>query len=286
MDYKLMSLLMTETASLIEIKWGDLKENILKKIKDGLLIAFSGGVDSAFLLWAAQKMAEENGGRVMALTTTSESLPQQDREDVQKFIRDFNIDHIWVNSREMENPDYVQNDALRCYHCKTELFTVAKSIAQKNDLKWIAYGYNASDFSDDRPGHQASLENGILAPLAEVGFTKEEIRLILRKEGVHLAEKAASPCLSSRIAHGVPVTSGRLADIAFMESILKSTGIKIGRVRINQSKENNFLRIEVAAEEMEKVFSIKDLLDREGRARGYNWVTLDLAGYKTGGADS
>jgi uncharacterized protein len=267
-------------------KWDDLKNRLSTLIGDGILVAFSGGVDSAFLLWAAIQIADENGGDVMALTTTSASLPKQDKEDVERFIEKFSVNHTWVESKEMENPAYLKNDTLRCYHCKTELFTIAKSVAKQNNLKWIIYGYNASDFSDDRPGHKASIENGVLAPLADVGFTKDEIRTILKREGIEISEKAASPCLSSRISNGVPVTSGRLADIAYMENLLREGGIKIFRVRINQEKNSLFLRIEVAADEIEKVLKIKEMLNTEGLARGYKWVTLDLAGYKTGGANS
>ncbi|KAA3615035.1 MAG: ATP-dependent sacrificial sulfur transferase LarE [Calditrichaeota bacterium] len=274
-----------ETITIEYEKLENLKEYLLPLLKDGLLVAFSGGVDSAFLLWAAKQTMDKEGGRVFALTTTSASLPDQDKKDVEKFISEFGIDHKWIESKEMENPAYLQNDNLRCYHCKTELFSIAKSLLKGNNLKSIAYGYNASDFSDDRPGHKASIENGILAPLAEIGFSKDEIRTILRNEGINISEKQASPCLSSRISHGVPVTTGRLADISFMENILRDAGVSLFRVRLNETKGGLFIRIEIAVEEFEKVINIKEKLNSEGRARNYKWVTLDLGGYKMGGAD-
>jgi pyridinium-3,5-biscarboxylic acid mononucleotide sulfurtransferase len=253
-------------------------------MNEGALITFSGGVDSTFLVWAAQKVLSEYPERkVIALTTNSASMPEQDRDDAQKITKKLGIPHIWRESREMDNPAYTTNDEMRCYHCKSELFTIAKEEAEKNALKWIIYGYNASDISDIRPGHQAARENGVLHPLADLGFTKEDIRAILKNESIEIAEKPASPCLSSRIAHGISVSSGKLADIAAMENLLRRQGVNVCRVRINETGTDLFLRIEIHPDEIQKVLSIKDLLNNEGRQRGYKWVTLDLSGYRTGG---
>lgn len=264
-------------------KYAALQQQLTKLIPDGVLIAFSGGVDSAFLLWAAQKLVKH--GQVMAVTTISPSLPDQDKADTQRFIDEFKIRHLWVESQEMVNPDYTKNDGLRCYHCKSELFNQAQKIATKNRLKWILYGYNASDISDVRPGHKAALENGVLAPLESCGLQKEEIRSLLHKEKIFLADKPASPCLSSRVSQGIPITAGRLADIMHMENLLKKAGLSIFRVRVNETGKELFLRIEVNPEEVAAVLPVMDLLNEAGRARGYRWVTLDLAGYKTGGAN-
>jgi len=271
-------------SSEIDAKLNQLLVVMRDYVRDGVLITFSGGVDSAFLVWAAHKVLSEfSEGRAVALTTNSASMPAQDRDDAAKITNQMNIPHIWRESKEMDNPAYTNNDEMRCYHCKTELFIIAQQEAEKNGLKWIMYGYNASDISDIRPGHQAAIENGVLHPLADIGFSKEDIRTILKNESIEIAEKAASPCLSSRISHGISVSSGKLADIAAMENLLHREGIKVCRVRINESGNDLFLRIEAHPDEVKKVLAIKEALDKEGRKRGYKWVTLDLFGYGTGG---
>lgn len=272
------------TEAKIDIKLARLIDLMKEYIRGGVIITFSGGVDSAFLVWVAHKALQDNpAGKVFALTTNSASMPMHDKEDAERFTKQFGIEHIWCESKEMENPAYINNDEQRCYHCKNELFSIAKEEAVRLDLKWIMYGYNASDINDVRPGHKAALENSVLYPLAEIGFSKDEIRTILKNEQIEIAEKAASPCLSSRISHGISVTSGKLADIAAMENILHMQGIKICRVRINGTGDDLFLRIEVHPDEINKIIDIKDILNSEGRKRGYKWVTLDLSGYRMGG---
>lgn len=253
-------------------------------VREGALVTFSGGLDSAFLLWFAQQtLLKINEGKVVALTTNSASMPEKDKSDAEAFTSLFDIPHIWRESHEMDNPLYLANDAQRCYHCKQELFNISGDEIEKLGLKWILYGYNATDKSDFRPGHRAAIENNVQFPLAEVGITKEEMRIILKNEGIEIADKAASPCLSSRISHGIMVTSGKLADIAAMEKILHQADIKICRVRINESNKDLFLRIEVSPDEIARVIEIKNILEAEGKKRGYKWITLDLSGYRTGG---
>ena len=128
-----------------------------RKVGDGVLVAFSGGMDSAFLLWAAHRAASGGGGRVVALTTTSPSTPARDKEDAAAFAEVLGVEHVWAESQEVSLPEYLQNDRDRCYHCKTELFRIAGEIAEEAGLRWILYGYNASDHQDDRPGHRSSL---------------------------------------------------------------------------------------------------------------------------------
>ena len=269
----------------LEEKLSHLKDFFAEKLTDGIIITYSGGVDSTFLLWAAKQVRENCGGKFIALSTTSASMPEYDKKDASAFTTKHKIDHVWIESKEIDNPQYQQNDSMRCYHCKTELFDIAGSFAKKNNYRWIVYGYNASDIGDDRPGHQAAIENNILFPLADFGFEKNEIRAILRENNIEIAEKPASPCLSSRIARGIQVTTGRLGDIAALESLIRKSGIRVFRVRINSSNDEDFLRIEIADNEMEKILSIKNDLINEGKSRGYKWITLDLAGYRTGGAN-
>ncbi len=265
-----------------------LREALLPSVREGALVAFSGGVDSAFLLWAAHDLASSTGrGRVAALTTTSPSTPERDRADAASFTRSLGIPHYWRESRELGLPEYARNDRDRCYHCKEELFRIAREVADEKGLHWLLYGYNASDRSDDRPGHRAAAEAGVLAPLAGVGMEKAEIRLLMKEAGLELADKPASPCLSSRIMTGMPVTPERLKDVEALEAILRDSGISTCRVRVCGAEGNApFLRVEVAPDEMEKVLACRRELQAAGRSRGYRWVTLDLGGYRTGGGVS
>lgn len=257
-------------------------------VRDGVLVAFSGGVDSAFLLWAARRSDPEAGnGRVVALTTTSPSTPSRDQADARAFTRELDIPHLWRQSLEGNLPEYARNDRERCYHCKVELFRIAGQVAQEQGVKWVLYGYNHSDRGDVRPGHRAAGEAGALSPLADAGLTKPEIRFLLREAGLTIAEKAASPCLSSRITTGIPVTPERLADVQAMEHILDRAEIPVYRVRICRDGAGAFfLRVEVSPDCFEKVLACRDELVETGSELGYRWVTLDLAGYRTGGGVS
>ncbi len=269
----------TATAKLAELRAG-----LLERVREGVLVAFSGGMDSAFLLWAATEAGEEGGGRVVALTTTSPSMPVRDRGDAEAFSARLGAEHVWRESRELSLPEYSRNDRERCYHCKTELFRIAGEVAAEMGLRWILYGYNASDLGDDRPGHRAAQESGVLTPLSDVGLTKREIRLLMREAGLPLSGKPASPCLSSRIMTGIEVTPKRLRDVEDMEAILRGAGVKTLRVRVCRESESSFfLRVEAAPEDMGKVLQCREELQTEGVRKGYKWVTLDLGGYRTGG---
>lgn len=265
-----------------------LREGLGPLTREGVLVAFSGGMDSAFLLWAARGAAPGHGtARTVALTTTSPSTPARDVEDAQAFTRDLDVPHIWRESREMALPEYARNDRERCYHCKAELFRIAQEVAREEGLKWLLYGYNASDRGDVRPGHRAAEEAGALSPLADAGLTKAEIRFLMEEAGLSLASKPASPCLSSRIMTGIQVTPERLEDVEAMEEILRGAGISRLRVRIcGEEGGALFLRVEVGTEEFEKVLACRQDLHAAGEARGYRWVTLDLGGYRTGGGVS
>ncbi len=270
-----------------ERKQGLLGDALSFLVADGVLVAFSGGMDSAFLLWAASQLRGDGQGRVIALTTTSPSLPAHDKADAEEFSRFLNLEHRWEESRETLIPDYSRNDRERCYHCKTELFRIARQVAAEYDLPWILYGYNASDHLDDRPGHRAALEAGALTPLSDAGLTKPEISYLMKKAGVPLSTKPASPCLSSRIMTGIEITPHRLRDVDEMEGILREAGVALMRVRICRDEGGAyFFRVESPPEEMGKVLACREKLQEEGTARGYRWVTLDLGGYRTGGGVS
>jgi len=265
-------------------KYRALRSDLTDRMPEGALVAFSGGMDSAFLLWVANAVRMEEGGTVVALTTVSPSTPAGDRGDAEAFSRELGVPHRWRESREVSNPDYIRNDRDRCYHCKTELFRIAREVARDEGLRWILYGYNASDHQDDRPGHRAALESGVLSPLSDAGLTKAEIRHLMTESGLALAGKPASPCLSSRIMTGIPVTPDRLRDVEAMEGILRKAGVGTLRVRICQADDGaGFLRVEVPPEEMSRVLDCREALQKESETRGYRWLTLDLGGYRTGG---
>ncbi len=266
-------------------KLGLLEEKLARYLKDGLVIAFSGGVDSGFLLWAAQRVQQKYGGKLLAYTTKSASMPQHDIRDVNSFVECHNLDHIWKESKEIENPDYAKNDHLRCYYCKFEQFEIAKDVAAEKGCKWIAYGFNASDYGDTRPGHQAAKEHGILYPLATSEFTKEEIRSLLKEHDIELSDKPSSPCLSSRIMTGVEITPEKLSDIDDLENVVREAGVRIFRLRMHELQGEKLLRLEVHPSEMEKALQCKQDLVEVARTRGYRWVTMDLEGYKTGGGN-
>ena len=264
-------------------KYDALKNCLGEYTDEGLVVAFSGGVDSGFLLWAAEEARKQFGGTLIALTTDSESMPAHDKDDVNTFVRKAGVKHIWRNSSEVDNPDYIKNDPLRCYYCKTELFTIAKEIAAENNCRRIAYGYSASDKADVRPGHSAALENDVVFPLATYDFSKEEIRELMRLHGLDLSDKASSPCLSSRIMRGVKITKQELRDIDALEDILRDGGMRVFRLRMHELNGKQLLRLETSTDEFASAVQLKDKLVAAAKERGFDWVTLDLEGYKTGG---
>ena len=270
----------------LENKLIKLNHQLEKHLPDGIVLAFSGGVDSTFLLWIIHRLLKKEGGSLLALTTLSPSMPKVDFQDAKAFTQKLDIEHVWRNSQELAKEEYVRNDFNRCYFCKAELFTIAREVAKEKGYASIMYGYNASDKTDFRPGHKAALENNVLFPLAKAGLSKDEIRIVLRENGISISEKPASPCLSSRITHGIPVSAQILEDIEEIETILREEGIKIFRVRVCAEKGLNqkFLRIEVDPSEMIQVVHLRDKILEASTKRGYRWTTLDLQGYQTGGA--
>ena len=268
-----------------EQKLATLRELLRPRLADGLVVAFSGGVDSAFLTWAAEQERRESSGELLALTTLSKSFSQAERLDAQGFIAEHGINHVWHESRELLNPAYAINDSNRCFHCKTELFNICHEAAAARGFRWIAYGYNASDRGDIRPGHKAAVEHSILSPLADAELTKDDIRLLMRQNGLEMADKPASPCLSSRLMTGVFITPQKLKDVEDFEAILRDGGLRVFRVRLHEEGETRFLRLEVALGEMNLATQLREKLVTEATSRGYKWVVLDLAGYRTGGGN-
>lgn len=266
-------------------KYQDLTGLLRPKLAEGLIVAFSGGVDSAFLLWTADQTRRRYGGRLLAVTAVSASLAKVEKEDARLFAESLGVEHVLEASAEFSNQEYLSNDGNRCFHCKTELFRLSGTLSQRRGYKWIAYGYNASDRGDFRPGHAAALASNVLSPLNDANLTKEDIRALMRLNRLNLADKPASPCLSSRLMTGVQITPKKLKDVEEMEMLLRRGGLNVFRVRLHENGDNRLLRLEVAPNELSRAMEMRDELVSLGRRLGYRWVTLDLGGYRTGGGN-
>ena len=269
-----------------------LKTILTPLVEKGLIVAFSGGVDSSFLLWAANealRLSHVQGarGRVLALLSVSPSIPAWEIQEAKQFAFQIGAELSVVDSHELQQESYAKNDNNRCYFCKSELFTLAQKEAKQKGYEHIAYGYNATDRKDVRLGHVAAQEFKIHSPLDQAGLEKEEIRNLLRHLGFNIADKPASPCLASRVMTGVRVTEEKLHHIQEMESILRTAGLSVFRVRIHEEKTGNmatrYFRIEVALDEILTLLQVREKLVLTARRLGYRWLNLDLSGYRLGG---
>ncbi|MFY9648240.1 MAG: ATP-dependent sacrificial sulfur transferase LarE [Terriglobales bacterium] len=242
-----------------------------------LIVAYSGGVDSAFLSWMAH---EALGGQMVAAIADSASLARTHLEDALAFAREQEIPVAMVETQELENPAYVRNDARRCFHCKDELFTVLERYREAHGFDAIAYGVNADDEGDFRPGQQAAREHHVLAPLLEAGLGKAEIRELAQRAGLRVWDKPASACLSSRMEYGRAVTPEALSVIERGEDALRAIGFRQVRVRHH----GEVVRIEIAREELSR--ALTEEMARQFTAvfkgLGFKFVTLDLEGFRSG----
>jgi uncharacterized protein len=248
---------------------------------DSLLVAFSGGADSAYLAWAAHQTLAE---RAVAITALSASFSRHDREQAESFVRTTGVRHEFIETREFENPIYVANNADRCYHCKDELFDRMESLAVERNFRAIAYGINSDDTRDFRPGHRAAHEHRILAPLLDAALTKQEIRDLSRRAGLPTWDRPASACLSSRVPYGIAVTPDLLAKIERAEEVLRELGFRQFRVRVH----GELARIELAPDELARGLAgqLPQQIAVRLRELGFAFVTLDLEGYRQGSLNS
>jgi pyridinium-3,5-biscarboxylic acid mononucleotide sulfurtransferase len=242
-----------------------------------VIVALSGGADSAYLAWAAQKAL---GSRALSVTALSPSYSTHDRDIVEEFVRAQDIHHEFVETREMENPAYRANATDRCFHCKDELFGVLDAIAQRRGLHATAYGVNADDTLDFRPGHRAAKEHRVLAPLLDVGLRKSEIRELSHRANLPTWNRPASACLASRVPYGTEVTPERLGLIERGEAVLRDLGFQQFRVRLH----DKLARVEIAPEEMPRAFTREMAAEISTRLKavGFAYVALDLEGYRQG----
>ena len=242
-----------------------------------LIVALSGGADSAYLAWAAYRAL---GNRALSITALSPSFSAYDREMVEQFVKQLTLRHEFIETHEMENPAYRANQPDRCYFCKDELFSVLDDVARSRGVAAIAYGVNADDTLDFRPGHRAATERQVLAPLLDAGLAKSEIRLLSRRAKLPTWDRPASACLASRVPYGTEVTPERLALVERGEIALRELGFRQFRVRIH----DNLARVEISPDEMPRALSqemVTAIADRL-KAAGFAYVTLDLQGYRQG----
>ncbi len=257
-----------------------LKEKITEK--ENLLVAFSGGVDSGFLLTVAYEVL---GEKVQAATIDSELFPKRELEHVKNFLNQMDIAHKIVPLSVLIDEDFVVNPYNRCYHCKTVFSRALKEVATEEGLTTIAEGVTTSDFGEHRPGIAASEEEGLWHPLAEVGITKPEVRQLAKEIGLPFWDKPPNPCLATRIAFGERITSEKLKMIEAAEEFLITRNFGQVRVRLHR---DGLARIEVLKEELAMLFDTKLLADIcvQQKKLGFRYVTLDLEGYRTGSMEN
>jgi uncharacterized protein len=248
----------------------------LKRL-DRVIVAYSGGADSAYLAWAAHQVLGEGA---IAVTADSASIPASHKRDAEAFARECGLRHEYIRTREFENPDYVKNDKDRCFHCKDELFEQLHAFAAERGYAHIVYGVNQDDLGDYRPGQKAARIHEVEAPLAEVGLTKSEIRELSRRAGLSTWDRPAAACLSSRVPYGTPVTVETIRTIEAGEEAVKALGFRQYRVRFH----GELVRLEFATDELARAMTPEMFRSLAAifKQLGFLYVTVDVEGYRQG----
>lgn len=247
---------------------------------ESVLVCFSGGVDSALLLAAAHRAL---GSGAVGVTAVSPSLPPGEREETARVAAGIGARHEFVDTHEIDDPDYAKNAPDRCFHCKTELYTVAASHKDRLGARFVTSGIITDDFGDHRPGIDAAREHGVRFPLAEAGFTKADVRAVAAAWALPIWDKPASACLSSRIPYGTEVTRERLARVGGLESELRALGLRQVRVRYHETQEGAVLaRIEASEADEEALFAKRRQIADAAKRHGFRHATMDLLGYRSG----
>jgi pyridinium-3,5-biscarboxylic acid mononucleotide sulfurtransferase len=275
---KWMALVVLQPPALPEILAG--KEQKLFAVLQELrrvVVAYSGGTDSAYLAWAAHKVL---GDGAIAITADSASIPQSHKRDAEQFARDCGFRHEYILTHEFENPDYVKNDADRCFHCKDELFDRLDEVARARGFEHIVYGVNVDDLGDYRPGQKAAKLHEVKAPLVDAGLTKAEIRDLSRNANLATWDRPAAACLSSRVPYGTPVTIETIKTVEVGEESVKALGFRQFRVRFH----GDLVRIEIAKDELPKALTseMAAAFTAIFKPLGFHYVTIDCEGYRQG----
>jgi len=242
---------------------------------ESVVVAFSGGLDSAFVLAVAH---ETLGERAVGLTAWSPSVPQRERQDAARIAQQLGARHLVVESQEIHDPRYAANPENRCFYCKSELYKLTEQTRQRLGFAHVANGTNVDDLGDFRPGLEAAKAAAVRSPLVDAGLHKAEIRSLAKGLSLDFWDKPAAACLSSRIPYGTAVTTQRLSQIERLEDALHDLGLRQLRVRHHE----RMARIEVAQDELAAAFELRDAIVAAGKQVGFTYVTLDLAGYRTG----
>jgi len=242
-----------------------------------VLVAYSGGTDSAYLAWAAHQVL---GGRALAVTADSPSIPESHKHDAAEFARQIGFRHEFIPTYEFDNPDYVRNNPDRCFHCKDELFARMEEVGRERGCANIIYGVNADDLGDYRPGQNAAKLHEVKAPLVEAGLNKAEIRELSRLAGLTTWDRPAAACLSSRVPYGTPVTPETIRTVEQGEEAVRALGFRQFRVRFH----GELVRLEIAPDEIARALNpeMSRRFVEIFKPLGFKYVTLDLEGYRQG----